>query len=1400
MNVDPGSIIQTKRNQLEIFIVEQILGPGICGYMYVNVNDNELMTKSITEQSPIDYHKEVINIVPAAVYSSGILFPINNSNVMQDDPITNLYDKEPVIDDDLSNDKDNDEDSIDEVETIQIDQMYPNSMGLSCCFSHEILNSNDISITVHARYYTKINSKDHNYNSQYGVLCECEIEKMKLFLTENDLERFIRIKKVNLNTILLIEPNSENQIKEIRNTVRAVRENKIVGLKHICNKYFSHLNIKHSSQILQSCYNKMKYETINNEERKELYEAAQEIENLETQISYVDNLIEINDSKSYGLWQSNPIEIEVPFPEKIPVDINKKIICSYQNRSYGILKDIYKYDLGDGSIASLSINLQISKETRKINDLIYLKAQLVNTSTPFVKKEEDSRYYSAFNEIINQRSFFGVKLSISNKHLKPYNTIEIDPKSNYYEEDEVNKFIYRQFEDFGVGHGCSVKWSKNNIDDIIVETEYIPVCDTPEVDPIPRNKEIVVSQSGTYESDIFLKNNDPLEFKWLSVFSKVSNEEVLNGLTEFIEKYGEWIEIKRKKYFSDFSSKNIALQELKKCQDDKDRMSRNLDTFLKGKNNVQNMESFRLMNTAMFMQLWHSIKAENDEVKDYFEGDFKGFNIDFYEQADDHLFEPGKAAAWRPFQLAFILLNLDGIFNEREDKKWEKRNEYVDLVWFPTGGGKTEAYLGIIALTIINRRRLYGDRGGGTAAIMRYTLRLLTLQQFQRATIVTMALELIRRWQTYKLGEEPIFIGMWVGDNSLPNKMEDLEKEFQKLSDGNESKVPYDNCPWCKSKLSPSNQKENNIEHIHLYNRLLLKCSNNMCAFYYNRPSKATKIQGPIPVSLCDEEIYQHPPSLLFGTVDKFAQLAHKVTDDKNKRNKDSRRLFGRGNWEKGKPSNGYLPPDIIIQDEMHLLLGPLGSSVALFESAIDQLCRREDGTRPKIITSTATTRNTDLQIMALFDRKVNIFPKSGVECDDSFFTFYKRKFHDPIGNENNYLSKRRYLGILPTGHTQIWMQMRLAAILLTHRAIFELHMLRDKTPLDFETYKSFENAMDYYHTIVSYFNSLRELGKTESQIDTYIKKEVRRVFNRIIRPNKLAHALYTYSINKGELTGRLSGQEVKSELSRISNNWKSNKRFANKNNGEFNIGYTPPDFVVATNMISVGIDISRLNTLIINSMPRNIAEYIQASSRVARNSFGLVITVHHPFRARDISHYEKFIEFHRKMYSHVEPISITPFTPKAIERYLGLYLATMIRQTTEFVNRKSAEKITHLSDEKLSELVSKLSNYFNERRIHLDLCNVNDIIKNLLKEKNINYINKWINDAILEWKLFSNNTIDQGKQVVFNHKSNKGKILQEQLYIEIDEYEENINRKKWQVPMSLRVIEPEAALKIELK
>lgn len=1407
------STIFKKRESLERFIKEQTLGPGISAYRFVNLSSNCYAEKNLKTEPPINNSFEILNAMPASVYSTGILFPKDDSNSANIGAQNDANTSEDESDEETEQLKNNTEDAESE-NSLELNQMFPQTMGLTFCMKEEFLEDGVLNFNISSRYYRKL-GKDELQN--IAILCEVDPEVLNQFITNNGLSNHLSIVDFGVNKCLKANhPLSNDEIKNINQLLRAIDQNKAEEIYKRVQSYINYTNgVSNLSALIQAIFNGLKNETTDPKTRVELYKASQEVEIIENFISHIKDLTILYRNT---IWASENLNAEVKIsninfePSKTKKtylahkssEYNEKFeVIRSDNTTSNSLQNLFKIQLDEQEYASLSANIQLSRDSRKSNNKVFIKIQLINDSTPFKKDPDGKRYYSVATEKVNNKAFFGVQISSQSQNIVPYTDHSyIKNENNQFDEDTTTKFIYQQFDDYAVGHACSVNWKKLN-NEVLVQTDYLPACETPDIEPIPRDKtkESIEKNNGEFHSPSFLENSKSQEFKWLSSFSDTNNQEVVSGLLEFADAYGNWIQQKRKnpKYQGEF--KEIANQELEKCERDYKRMKNNIEDLLNGERNVENLNSFRLMNSAMFMQLFHSEKVKKNEIQQLMQEDsFIEFNDDFYEQADDRLFSETESAGWRAFQLAFILLNLDGIFKPENDENWTARNKWVDLVWFPTGGGKTEAYLGLIALTIINRRKLHKERGGGVAAIMRYTLRLLTMQQFQRATLVIMALELLRRWDENQLGLEPITIGLWVGDNSLPNSMERLLEELTKLQVGNEkNKIPFSDCPWCSSKLRPipNGGIVSDKNDIFNYKKAHLFCDNNKCSFTEPDFFTGDSSKGPIPVNLCDDTIYQHPPSLLFGTVDKFAQLAHKVTSNDNQ--KDSRRLFGRGNWENGKPKEGYLPPDLIIQDELHLLLGPLGSAVALFETAVDRLCKREDSTRPKVISSTATTRNTQLQIAALFGRKVNLFPKPGVECDDSFFAFYKRRFSSSENTNPEYIAKRKYVGVLPTGRTQIWMQMRLAAILMTHRVIFELQELGENRPIDYEKYdKEMLNAINYYHTVISYFNSLKEVGKTQSQVQTYILKEFRKVFNRVLRPKKLMHALYTYGpIQEAELTGRLSGEEVKNELKNVESEWKPENRFAHIENEIIVRGKVPPEFVVATNMISVGIDVSRFNTIIMNSMPRNTAEYIQASSRVARDKEGLVITVHHPFRARDISHYEKFIEFHEKMYSYVEPISITPFTKKAIERYLGLYLATMIRHTKEaFVDRKSAALISELSDEDIKGLINELLQEFEFKK--QSLGQFDTLIQNLLKDDNINQIKLWIKEALYDWKNREDG-LDNQTDLVFSRATNRAnqQRRQEQLYVDIDAYENTIHSKKWQVPMSLRVIEPEAAIKI---
>lgn len=1404
-------MIDLKRAELEEFIRQQTLGPGIEGLRFHDLND----AADILQGQPLD--REIIDTNPAGIYSTGILFPVDDTRGgIEQAPMaeTQLEPQPPTPTQAIEDEDSAGDDEEDPLDQQQLNQMYPNSIGLTVCLHRDVLSDKDLRITIYGRYYTKLDLTKGT--ERIGVLLECDRKGFEAWLQSLPEQDVIR------NNVEVTASGDGKDYIFLSNGAAS-----FVGMKKryydIKNEYAERLRTEigasHRSLdgIKESLFGQLQSKIDpNSDDGKALAATLSSIETFENMMSHVLDLINVHDPKGHGAWRAEPFERTVP--HLLSDQTKTKLIYTYHGKPYE-LNDIVRIDYATDKWASLSANLQYTRYTKKDPEKIFLKVQLVNRSKTF--DQSDTRngksYFSLANDEVNKRSFFGAGIKVESKHLLPYRDLTVKDGPDHSEE-AINSYIYRQYKDYGQGHGCSVKWNIEEEGARTVSTEYIPGFETPDVDTVPRDRNSFDrAPDGTFFPTPIFSDNTFLRFKWLSTLSDASDAEVTAGLDRFINAYGSWIDTQH-----DDDHEGIAMQLREGCKKDQQRMQQNVRHLA---NSKEHLHCFRSMNTAMFMQIWHKMSgAKIRELMDA--ADFIGFGERFYrDKADDRIYPGLIHAAWRPFQLAFILLNIDGLFKTDDDPAWKARNEWVDLVWFPTGGGKTEAYLGLIALTILHRRLTYGERGGGTAAIMRYTLRLLTAQQFQRATLLIMALELMRRWNPEKLGVEPIYIGLYVGEGSLPNKLkgdeDSLEAEYVKLAEAQQkgysnisSKILVRECPWCKRKLDPVNYEPvNEPNEPFMHARILLSCSDDTqrCAFYFSPLALKDllvpeRYQGPIPVSLCDEEIYQHPPALLFGTVDKFAQIAHKVSCLPDKRNADSRRLFGTGNWERGKSPQGYLTPDLIIQDELHLMMGPLGSAVALFESAIDQLCSRlQDGieVRPKVISSTATTRNTDLQIMALFDRKVNLFPKTGIHCDDSFFATYKRASTTNRSQDAFYLSNRRYIGILPTGRTQMWMQLRLAAILFTHRAIFESQQLASSSSIDGQYGDELSKAMDYYHTVLAYYNSLREVGKTESQIYTYLLKETRRVFNRSLRKGKLMHCFYTYesSFHNGELTGRLSGEEVIQQMRKAEMKWSARDRLAHTqpDSGHIQRGKTPPDLVIATNMISVGIDISRFNTMIMNCMPRNIAEYIQATSRVARDDKGLVITVHHPFRSRDLSHYQHFIEFHEKMYSYVEPISITPFTRKALARYLPLYIATMIRHVSGFTDRRQAN--VFLTEQQRSTIIERLMTYFRSRSGRMaDEPSIERVIKELLTDDSVRDIQSLVEEALQAWTDEFQKAADQTEELVFNHRSSKATPKQRQLYVDIDEFEENIHAEIWRVPQSLRVVDPEAIIHINPK
>ena len=697
-------------------------------------------------------------------------------------------------------------------------------------------------------------------------------------------------------------------------------------------------------------------------------------------------------------------------------------------------------------------------------------------------------------------------------------------------------------------------------------------------------------------------------------------ETVLKECRNLAEKYRDWI----KETQADIEKsvpdkfKEPAHRHMKRCDECQDRIIEGIELL---SSNDDAWTAFQYMNRAMLMQYCHySLSTDPEKIRKWKDKD----KLESRYETPDYA---GTEREWRPFQLAFVLMSLRSIIEEDSPDR-----DIVDLIWFPTGGGKTEAYLGLAAFTIFYRR-ITDSENAGTTAIMRYTLRLLTTQQFQRAASLICSMEKLRRDNPRTFGHHPITIGLWVGSSVTPNQERYAIQDLNDLRQGRgKNKFLLASCPWCGSQMGPVDISANMIKgYSKLRNpdRIRHVCEDPDCEF-----SDKTRHDG-LPLQIVDEHIYSQPPTLVIGTVDKFAMMPWVP---------DARRIFGLDN------NQSYDPPWLIIQDEMHLISGPLGSMVGLYETLIDALCEnKKNGTKPKIVASTATISNATNQIEKLFGRKQSVlFPPQGLKAGDSFFA-----------EERADIAGRKYVGVFATGlPSQMTTMVRVLSSLV-------------QAPLtgDFPA-----EEIDPYWTNMIYFNSVRELGHACTLVRGDIPEYLNVISNiRLNLPR--GDFRRRYIRQDKELTSRISSDQITEIL---------NELFKTHHKDENAI-----DICLATNMIQVGLDVSRLSMMVIAGQPKTTSEYIQASSRVGRSRYpGLVFTALNPGKPRDRSHYEHFKAYHQSFYKYVEPTSVTPFSVPVRDRALHALIITLVRYWGTEQNRKHPD---HPIDDELKSRINTL-------------------------------------------------------------------------------------------------------------
>jgi len=738
------------------------------------------------------------------------------------------------------------------------------------------------------------------------------------------------------------------------------------------------------------------------------------------------------------------------------------------------------------------------------------------------------------------------------------------------EDLQTYRLLYRHARSFAVGHGCSVEWDVNTADPhrvSAIRTTFAP------------RYELRLSDSNP------LIRPQCLEMRYLA---GAPQAEVIADIDRFCAGYHGWIAgLATEAAGLPTDLANAATMQQRWCEEALARMRSGVHLL---RDDPSAWEAFRLMNRAMLSQ-----RARTDWLR---HGRPPAGPVEDSEHR------------WRPFQLAFILLCLDGI-SRRESQDRRK----VDLLWFPTAGGKTEAYLGLIAFTTFLRRLRFGASGGGVTGLMRYTLRLLTIQQFQRAALLICCCEEIRRNAPQRLGSEPMAVGLWIGQDGTPNTRREARVSLDKIRGGaaleKRNPMQLQSCPWCGAPLDHAN-------YFIADSRLVIACRQHAtCAF-----------ADGLPVYVVDEDIYDYRPTLLIATVDKFAGLPWR---------EETATLFNR--------ADPYAqPPELIIQDELHLISGPLGTLTGLYETAVDVLCSR-DGVGPKVIASTATIRRAGRQTLGLFDREVHQFPPAGIDARESYFAAEAGR--DVRGT-------RLYVGLMAPGISQTTLLVRAYAKLL--QKVFEL--------------PASDEVKDAYWTLVGYFNSLRVLGGARMAVQDDVNDRIALLAREASVPQRIIE-------NRIELTSREPSADIPRHLRRMSQD-----KYPNPD---------ALDVILATNMISVGVDIDRLGLMVVMGQPPSTSEYIQATSRVGRQYPGLIVVLFNAAKSRDRSHYESFVAYHSALYRQVESTSVTPFSSRARDRGLHAVFVALARHLLEPLRpNAAAAEVEGLRDElgRIRELI----------------------------------------------------------------------------------------------------------------
>ena len=837
----------------------------------------------------------------------------------------------------------------------------------------------------------------------------------------------------------------------------------------------------------------------------------------------------------------------------------------------------------------------------------------------FLTNEEEAKP-EAF--VSDERCVFQPEIRLTSPDSsKIFSNISKSDRANIAEmnpPDREMAFLYRNRKHFAQGHNCSAKWDVSEYDDETswVQTTFIPSYEVPKIAPRKSADDV----------------KDSIDMKSLAEIT--DHRDYKRILSPVGDAYEEWIDKLEARMtnpdgdlghssgtpMSDYG--DIPEKHIRECRGALARIREGIDRIA-GDQLVG--EAFRFANEAMYENITHVRWAKDNREKllrgETIRDDGPRFSI---------------VPEWWLFQLAFLLLTLESISNPSS-----KHRSTADLLWFPTGGGKTEAYFGIIAFTLAYRRLRGMDAKTideeldryGVSVIMRYTYRLLTLQQFQRAATLFCSFEYVRMKSLQnkrRFGDQPFLVGLWVGKTTTPNDFAEAKKIIQQNPRSERSNpIQLRSCPWCGRNLDENNyeweQDTGNPERMRP-RRIQIRCDRRC---FFGKPNDPDRV---LPVLVVDEDIRNLRPSLLISTVDKFAQISwnwkysvlfgnvaqyckqHGYSPGnapsssqeicshnafKTNPDRDQKRILV-------SVSRKLAPPELIIQDELHLIAGPLGTLVGLYETAIASLCINEEtGAMPKIIASTATTKTSGDQLRLLFNSEsTKIFPPQEFEFGNSYFAQVY-----PISEAN---PGKLYVGVCPASVSAYRVDSRVSSCIL--RKVRQIRENKDGFHFGGQTLKFSDADLDPYYTIVNYYNTIKSLGAAVRMYEDTIPGHMGVIAESVekkFQTRNNAKPTPAETLQKEELTGRISATKIPAILQEIEKKITDGEAL---------------DAILCTNMLSVGVDVDRLSAIVVNGQPKSASEYIQATGRIGRKHPGLVVANYSYMRPRDLSHFENFI------------------------------------------------------------------------------------------------------------------------------------------------------------------------------